>query len=141
MPDNPNFLQTFSLFFFRFQTEYYISGIAPFGQYLVVLAYLEATLAPNQPSDQPPKYQSHRPELRIITRLNEEISNDALTIRGFEQYKANDYRLGYMSTECLFYVVSPRDIVVATPRDLDDHIGWLMERKRYFTQIIFQNFF
>ena len=36
-----------------------------------------------------------------------------------------------MTTESLFYVVSPKDIVVARPRDLDDHVTWLMERKRY----------
>lgn len=28
-------------------------------------------------------------------------------------------------------MVSPRDIVVARPRDLDDHMGWLLERGRY----------
>lgn len=38
-----------------------------------------------------------RPEFRIISRNNREISEDALTIHGFEQYKANHYRLGFMS--------------------------------------------
>jgi hypothetical protein len=31
----------------------------------------------------------------------------------------------------LFYIVSPRDIVVARPRDYDDHITWLLARARY----------
>jgi hypothetical protein len=90
--------------------------------------------------------KAQRPELRILTRSNEEISSDALTIVDYKQYKANDYRLGHMATgtclahcndddvdvvESLFYVVSPRDIVVARPRDLDDHLSWLMERKKY----------
>ena len=42
-----------------------------------------------------------------------------------------DYRLDYMTTESLFYVVSPRDIVVAKPRDLDDHITWLLQNEKY----------
>jgi hypothetical protein len=36
-----------------------------------------------------------------------------------------------MTTESLFYVVSPHDVVVAKPRDLDDHVSWLLERKMY----------
>ncbi len=31
----------------------------------------------------------------------------------------------------MFYVVSPKDLVLAKPRDLDDHIGWLLDRSRY----------
>ncbi len=71
------------------------------------------------------------PELRIVTRANEEVSSDALEIHGFEQYLASDYRLDHLATESLFYIVSPGDIVVAKPRDLDDHIKWLMDRKKY----------
>eukprot|EP01136_Pigoraptor_vietnamica_P007289 Opistho-1_new@41342 len=31
----------------------------------------------------------------------------------------------------MFYIVSPRDIVVARPRDLDDHVAWLLEHEMY----------
>ncbi|PRP83024.1 RING zinc finger-containing protein [Planoprotostelium fungivorum] len=111
-----------------FQTDYNISGIAPFGEYLILLAYLDDEETDDRRGS---RTQGLRPEFRIINRNNKEISSDALTIHGFEQYKANHYRLGFMSEESLFYVVSPRDIVVARPRDLDDHVAWLMERKRY----------
>jgi len=117
-----------------FQTEYFISGIAPFGEYLVVLAYSESR-SDDQPqisdNNNKQKMQAQRPELRIITRSNEEVSSDALSIHGFEHYVSNNYKLGYMPQESLFYIVSPRDIVVARPRDLDDHISWLIERRRY----------
>lgn len=33
--------------------------------------------------------------------------------------------------ESLFYIVSPRDVVVAKERDQDDHIDWLLEKKKY----------
>eukprot|EP01114_Cavostelium_apophysatum_P004970 TRINITY_DN1546_c0_g1_i1.p1 TRINITY_DN1546_c0_g1~~TRINITY_DN1546_c0_g1_i1.p1 ORF type:complete len:976 (-),score=258.51 TRINITY_DN1546_c0_g1_i1:28-2796(-) len=117
-----------------FKTDYYISGIAPFADYLVVLAYVEEQEDDEEGTRQPgepPKMVAQRPELRIITRKNEDISSDSLTIHGYENYKANHYRLGHMASESLFYVVSPKDIIVAKPRDLDDHISWLMERKRY----------
>lgn len=31
----------------------------------------------------------------------------------------------------MFYILSPKDIVLGRPRDLDDHVAWLLERRRY----------
>ena len=69
--------------------------------------------------------------MRIIDSYNEEISTDALSLHGFQHYQANDYELDYFPSEDMFYVVSPKDLVLAKPRDLDDHIGWLLERSKY----------
>lgn len=33
--------------------------------------------------------------------------------------------------ESLFYIISPKDIVGARERDQDDHIDWLLEKKKY----------
>ena len=33
--------------------------------------------------------------------------------------------------ENLFFIVSPKDVVVSRLRDMDDHISWLMEHERY----------
>lgn len=52
-------------------------------------------------------------------------------MEGYEHYGPTDYRLDHMANESLYYVVSPRDIVVAKPRDLDDHISWLLENEKY----------
>lgn len=103
-------------------TDYWICGIAPFGKFLVTLAYAKG---------EDKVGAAPRPELRIITRNNQPISADALTIHGYEHYGPTDYRLDHMANESLFYVVSPRDVVVAKPRDLDDHISWLLDNKRY----------
>ena len=69
-----------------------------------------------------------RPELRMFTMKNEEVCSDALSIRGFAAYQANDYHLEYLADAKHFYIVSPKDIVVAKPCDLDDHITWLQSR-------------
>ena len=74
---------------------------------------------------------AQRPELRIASMRNDEICSDALSIRGFEAYRANDYHLEYLPLENHFYIVSPKDIVVAKPCDLDDHITWLHSRGRF----------
>uniref|UniRef100_A0A5F9DMY6 Vacuolar protein sorting-associated protein 41 homolog n=1 Tax=Oryctolagus cuniculus TaxID=9986 RepID=A0A5F9DMY6_RABIT len=75
-----------------------------------------------------------RPRLDIIQPLSEtceEISSDALTVRGFQENECRDYHLESSEGESLFYIVSPRDVVVAKERDQDDHIDWLLEKKKY----------
>ncbi|QDZ18206.1 vacuolar protein sorting-associated protein 41 [Chloropicon primus] len=166
-----------------FQTDYYISGIAPFGQNLVALAYVidqDDNMLKLAEVQDGATYQrrrstvkgSLRPEVRVITWMNEELASDALTIHGYEHYKANDYLMAsyysvplsktdnlYASTssegsggqgeqqqspkgvdseqwwvegdEPMYYIVSPRDIVLARPRGPDDRIQWLLENKKF----------
>lgn len=79
-------------------------GIAPFGHDLAILAYMKEK---NEHSDEslmgidPPSQTPTRPELRILTRLNCEISSDALSIPSCEHYEANDYVMAvvYPSTK------------------------------------------
>ncbi|KAH9700264.1 vacuolar protein sorting-associated protein 41-like [Citrus sinensis] len=127
-----------------FQTSYYISGIAPFGDCLVVLAYIpgeedgEKEFSSTLPSRQG---NAQRPEVRIVTWNNDELTTDALPVLGFEHYKAKDYSLAHApfsgssyaggqwaaGDEPLYYIVSPKDVVIAKPRDAEDHIAWLLE--------------
>lgn len=44
---------------------------------------------------------------------------------------ALDYRLDHSAIDNLYYVVTPKSVVIAKPRDLDDRIAWLLERERY----------
>ncbi|CAL5212206.1 unnamed protein product [Lathyrus oleraceus] len=84
---------------------------------------------------------AQRPEVRVVSWNNDELSTDALPVHGFEHYKANDYSLAHApfsgssyaggqwaaGDEPLYYVVSPKDVVIAKPRDTEDHIAWLLE--------------
>lgn len=38
--------------------------------------------------------------------------------------------------EPLFYIISPKDVVVAKERDQDDHIDWLLEKKKYEVSVV-----
>ncbi|KAK7262225.1 hypothetical protein RJT34_29788 [Clitoria ternatea] len=127
-----------------FQTSYFISGLAPFGDSLVVLAYIpgeedgDKDFSSTAPSRQG---NAQRPEVRIVTWNNDELSTDALPVHGFEHYKANDYSLAHApfsgssyaggqwaaGDEPLYYIVSPKDVVIAKPRDTEDHIAWLLQ--------------
>ncbi|GAU45090.1 hypothetical protein TSUD_85760 [Trifolium subterraneum] len=113
-----------------FQTSYFISGLAPFGDSLVVLKELPLGIG-----------NAQRPEVRVVTWTNDELSTDALPVHGFEHYKANDYSLAHApfsgssyaggqwaaGDEPLYYIVSPKDVVIAKPRDTEDHIAWLLQ--------------
>ncbi|TRM69810.1 hypothetical protein BD626DRAFT_393164 [Schizophyllum amplum] len=83
---------------------------------------------------------AERPELRIISRSGEELANDALSVAGYQSWQCNDYALAKVGNPSLdaaadgdqcYVILSPRDIVIAKPRDARDHIGWLVERERY----------
>ncbi|CAA0813525.1 Vacuolar protein sorting-associated protein 41 homolog [Striga hermonthica] len=131
-----------------FQSSYFISGIAPFGDSLVVLAYIpveedgEKDFRSTIPSRQG---NAQRPEVRVVTWNNDELATDALPIHGFEHYKAKDYSLAHApfsgssyaggqwaaGDEPLYYIVSPKDVVIAKPRDTEDHISWLLQHGRH----------
>ncbi|KAI7729707.1 LOW QUALITY PROTEIN: hypothetical protein M8C21_012385, partial [Ambrosia artemisiifolia] len=127
-----------------FQTSYFISGVAPFGDTLVVLAYIpgeedgEREFSSSVPSRQG---NAQRPEVHVVTWNNDELATDSLPVLGFEHYKAKDYSLAHVpftgssyaggqwaaGDEPLYYVVSPKDVVIAKPRDAEDHINWLLQ--------------
>jgi len=111
-----------------FQTEKYICGIAPLSTNLVVLSY------DKEGQKEGGRTVANRPYLQILDphmKKFEEVSSDALSIRGFQEYRCNDYHLECIPEEHLYFIVSPKDLVVAKLRDQDDHITWLMEHQRY----------
>ncbi|GAA6055511.1 hypothetical protein JCM3770_006297 [Rhodotorula araucariae] len=117
-----------------FQLDCMLSGIAPYGVDgdLLVLAYpLEEDSDDSDADAPPPRKAGARPELRIISRDGEELSNDALSLRNYERFQCRDYCLAPAADGQSFLVVSPEDIVVAQPRDESDHITWLIEMQRY----------
>ncbi|URD99438.1 CLH [Musa troglodytarum] len=131
-----------------FQTSYQISGIAPFGDTLVVLAYIldeqngEKSLVAIYHLARFIMFgTAQRPEVHIVTWKNGELMADALPIHGSEHYKSKDYALAHSpfsgssyaggqwaaGDEPLYYIVSPKDVVIARPRDVEDHILWLLQ--------------
>lgn len=129
-----------------FQVDCMLAGIAPYssppGSFLVItyippenLKFAEET--PADRSEQRRK-AAHRPELRIISRVGEELSSDVLNLTGYEMFGCNDYTLqpafiggAEASLEGFYVVCSPRDIIIVKPRDEADHVEWLVERKKY----------
>ncbi|KAJ3188513.1 Vacuolar protein sorting-associated protein 41 [Irineochytrium annulatum] len=123
----------------QFRTDFIVCGIAPFQSTLVLLSFM-ADLDEHRNVDNPTPVSSTAqlsspPEIHIVDMHGEHVANDVLSLFGYEHYRANDYRLEFLPNdtplESTFYIVSPKDIVVAKPRDVDDHIEWLVERARY----------
>ncbi|THG16432.1 hypothetical protein TEA_021687 [Camellia sinensis var. sinensis] len=84
---------------------------------------------------------AQRLEVRVVTWNNDELATEALPVHGFEHYKTKDYALAHApfsgssyaggqwatGDEPLYYIVSPKDVVIAKPRDAKDHISWLLQ--------------
>ncbi|MBN3324662.1 VPS41 protein, partial [Atractosteus spatula] len=112
-----------------FETEFYISGLAPLADQLVVLYYVKEIL-----DEQVGSYLVVLLSIcceRSDKKKSKKRPSDALTVRNFHENECRDYRLEHSEGESLFYIISPKDIVVAKERDQDDHIDWLLEKKKY----------
>ncbi|XP_026843794.1 vacuolar protein sorting-associated protein 41 homolog isoform X1 [Drosophila persimilis] len=109
-----------------FQTTFYICGLAPLASnQLVVLGYRKERSA---------TYKALRPVLCVIEyKMNssEEICTDSLTLRGFEEYTVNDYSLGCIIEENRYFIVAPKDIVVASLIETDDRVEWLIKHSKF----------
>eukprot|EP01135_Chromosphaera_perkinsii_P002515 Nk52_evm31s224 gene=Nk52_evmTU31s224 len=124
-----------------FETSYYVCGIAPYENDLAILAYIDPSTA-SESEDEGDDGEAHksfasgekkalRPELRIVTYDNDEISSDALTLINYENLRASDYQLDHLAIDGVYFVVSPHDIVMGKPRDIDDHISYLIMNEKF----------
>ncbi|ESO12746.1 hypothetical protein HELRODRAFT_105502 [Helobdella robusta] len=109
--------------------DFVIAGICPHNKNFIVLSYAEQDSHQDAATDE---YAPCRPHIRVIdSQTGEEVSNDALSIKGFQSYKCVDYHLECNVDECMLFIVSPKDVVVARQRDEDDHIDWLIEHEAF----------
>lgn len=108
-----------------FTTDFYICGIGPLDNHLVLLGYVKE-----------PDFdgKAQRPQLHVVDpRIEDyvEICTDSLSLRGYQEYKCNDYQLECLIEESRFFIVSPKDVVVASPYDADDRVQWLIDHCKY----------
>ncbi|XP_012058286.1 PREDICTED: vacuolar protein sorting-associated protein 41 homolog [Atta cephalotes] len=108
-----------------FQVDFYISGIAPLKNQLILLGCLKEL-------DEDGKNQ--RPTLHVVEPKYQDFSvicANSLTLRGYKEYSCNDYHLDCLKEENRFFIVSPKDIVVASLYDTDDRIEWLLSHGKF----------
>ncbi|XP_066028938.1 LOW QUALITY PROTEIN: vacuolar protein sorting-associated protein 41 homolog [Pocillopora verrucosa] len=128
----------------RFKTDYYISGIDILKMtwfllgrdFAVILSYMTNIEEGTQKKGE--QLVAHRPQLRILTPQGcnepEELSADALSVRGFEHNRCDDYHLGKCCgrEESVFPLLALKILFLAKPRNIDDHIKiWLMDHGKY----------
>lgn len=109
-----------------FRTDCYISGLGPLDNQLVVLGV---------PKDCDPETgKTQRPTLTVADYKDceySEFSSDTLNIRDYEQYSCNDYHLDVLIEENRYFIVSPKEILVASLYDIDDRVDWLTRHGKY----------
>lgn len=110
-----------------FRPDLIVSGVAPLGgggDQLVLLG------VPKEPQGD----KNLRPSIHVIEYRDSEyteLCTDSLSLRGYKEWGCDDYRLDVLPDEDRFFVVAPKDIVLASPYDPDDRVQWLVRHARY----------
>lgn len=60
-----------------------------------------------------------------------EISSDILSPRHYQSFQCKDYHLESLIEDGIYFIVCPKDVILAKQREDDDHITWLLERKKF----------
>ncbi|KAB7507228.1 Vacuolar protein sorting-associated protein 41-like protein [Armadillidium nasatum] len=118
---------------YMFVTDFYVCGIGPLDQLVVVLTYNKSTNIEGKKGDENSE-EWRRPQMRVLQPLQgtyEELSKDVLAIKDYENYQPVNYHLEHLIDDRRFYVVCPQDVVVAKPREAHDRVKWLLEHERF----------
>ncbi|CAK9290971.1 unnamed protein product [Gordionus sp. m RMFG-2023] len=97
------------------------------------------------PENKPPSFYSPkpkidgdicvRPQLHVINprtdKYYEETVNDALSTKDWQTTKPTQYSLDYLIGEGIFFVASPKDIVLGRSRSSQDHVYWLLDKESF----------
>ena len=79
-----------------FTTDFYVCGLGPMGTDLVLLGYNSSAVATGDDS-------WLRPQMRVVKPSQgtyEELSKDELDIKGYAEYQAYHYHLGWCIESC-----------------------------------------
>ncbi|CAD7086533.1 unnamed protein product [Hermetia illucens] len=110
-----------------FQTDFFVCGVAPLdANQLVVLGHPKERDAESK--------KALRPILCVLqykTSDYSEICTDSLSLRGYQEYKVNDYHLDCLIEENRYFIVSPKDVVVASLYENDDRVQWLIDHRKF----------
>uniref|UniRef100_A0A6A7FZH2 Vacuolar protein sorting-associated protein 41 homolog n=2 Tax=Hirondellea gigas TaxID=1518452 RepID=A0A6A7FZH2_9CRUS len=127
-----------------FSVPFYICGLGMMDDLIIALTYnktptLECsrssptdTKGPQQFTDDP--FEWRRPQLRLLLpqqRTYEEMSKDILGTKRYKDYLPLHYKLECVMGDDRWYVLSPRDLVVAKPREPIDSLEWMLQYHKY----------
>jgi hypothetical protein len=110
-----------------------IAGLLPYPPNILVLSYTSLS-PPFTPSSSELDFRRRtatRPELRIVSPVQEELSSDALSLKDYVRLQPGDYSLHWNDNRKCVYIVSPSDIVVGRERTAEDRVQWLLDRGKY----------
>lgn len=109
-----------------FNVGFGVCGIAPIESKLVVLCVNKETNSIND---------AFGCRVQVIETIGadsyEEISSDILSPKSFSKGKSSDFHVECLPEEGLYLILCPKDLIVAKPREEDDHLTWLLDHQQY----------
>lgn len=104
--------------------DIYVCGLAPCGANIAILG----TEKGDNGRDATNSLLFHM--LEPHNKYYTEVSSDEISLRATSQLRT-DFILSCLASEQRFFIVSPREIIVARPADKDDKISYLLTKKKY----------
>lgn len=122
-PDLPDkFVEVTSMF----NINFCISGIVPLEHDQLILLVVDKDTS---------EASGSTPQMLVVQPLKSfdfiELSSDLLSPKGYQAYHCCDYHLEALIEDSIYFIVCPKDMIIAKPRSDDDHVAWLLERARY----------
>ena len=138
-----------SVYAFNIEENQIACGVAPFESRLMILCTSKAILCPNlgdlnssagSGSGSGSSLSVDGKQIcriKMVEPLNadlfNDISDDLLSPKEFLKTVScsRQVSMAYLPTENFYLILCPKDLVLAKPREEDDHVSWLMERGKY----------
>lgn len=121
------------MYAFNIEPSLIACGIAPFEKQIMIMCTNKSLLYPTIEEDSEKKAI----RIKLVEPLNADlftdISNDILLPKEFLKTvtKTKDATIEYLASENFYFILCPKDLILAKPREEDDHISWLIERGKF----------
>ena len=123
------------MYAFNIEDNLIACGIAPFENRFMIMCTNKGTLCPNIGDTSVDAKQICR--IKMVEPLNadmfNDISDDILSPKEFLKTVVNsrDICMAYLPGENFYFILCPKDLILAKQREEDDHVSWLMERGKF----------
>eukprot|EP00850_Spirogloea_muscicola_P005291 SM000024S07753 [mRNA] locus=s24:238417:248992:- [translate_table: standard] len=129
----------------------WVCGLAPYGGDALVILGTAASFQDAKVASlasvlrRQPAQGSRPPEARVVTWAGDELAVEELPLQGYQSCGPGDYLMAHTplsdssgkggrwtaGDEPLYYMAAPQDVVLAKPRDAEDHVLWLLQHEHH----------
>lgn len=130
------FFALFLVYAYSIERDLVACGIAPFENKLIILCINKSVLVPTFGEDAATS-SKNACRVKMIEPLNvdmfNDISDDLMQPKEFLKTvtSSRNVAMTYLKEENFYFIVCPKDLILAKAREENDHINWLLSRAKF----------